>query len=372
MLAERFNIQSMGKLVIQLSATKLILCDWKGAEIKIELNEARLSTSSKKNLEALKNNACYGNTLLDTCRYLYQIGTTTEKCIPYNKNLGILGEYQKLGSFSGVSKLPFCQTISGLEGDMCSNNDFMATIGTEIGTPSRFYKAYHFYFVPGTEDVGEINIRKEIYNWGPVVTAMKIYPNFYSFDPKKDIYKWNKIGPQVGGHAVEIIGWGIEKNTKYWIIKNSWGKNWGDKGYFKMIRGINDCEIESNCMGMIPDFFFPNGYKISQPIGIQEKGNILYEKERIQSDSKHVLGGGIDSETGYSRRVLTSYPLLNSNPPILFTDIPNWNTFIAGIDANINKRAKLQSKFTNQKNIILYIILGLIIIILVFYFKHKF
>ena len=142
-LAERFNIQSMGKLVIQLSAAKLILCDWKGAETELQFDKTFLKMSAKKNLETLKNTACYGNTLLDACRYLYQIGTTTEKCIPYDKNLGNLGEYQKLGSFSDVKKLPFCQTISGIEGDMCVNNSFMETEATEIGIPSRFYKAYH-------------------------------------------------------------------------------------------------------------------------------------------------------------------------------------------------------------------------------------
>ena len=50
-------------------------------------------------------------------------------------------------------------------------------------------------------------------------------------------------------HAVVVIGWGETifngKILKYWIIKNSWGKYWGDKGYFKLIRGINIGGIES-------------------------------------------------------------------------------------------------------------------------------
>jgi C1A family cysteine protease len=48
--------------------------------------------------------------------------------------------------------------------------------------------------------------------------------------------------PQTGiNHAINIIGWGtdIATNTDYWIVRNSWGTSWGDKGYakFKIISG---------------------------------------------------------------------------------------------------------------------------------------
>lgn len=48
------------------------------------------------------------------------------------------------------------------------------------------------------------------------------------------------------GHAVKIIGWGVEKDTPYWLCANSWGTEWGDNGFFKIIRGNNECEIENN------------------------------------------------------------------------------------------------------------------------------
>lgn len=49
----------------------------------------------------------------------------------------------------------------------------------------------------------------------------------------------------LGGHAVRILGWGKENGTPYWLIANSWNEDWGDKGLFKMIRGKDDCGIES-------------------------------------------------------------------------------------------------------------------------------
>ena len=80
------------------------------------------------------------------------------------------------------------------------------------------------------------HIQMEIMKNGSVEAAFTVYDDFMSY--KSGIYN-----PQsetvLGGHAVKIIGWGVENGVKYWSIVNSWNEDWGEKGLFRYIRGIN-------------------------------------------------------------------------------------------------------------------------------------
>lgn len=48
-------------------------------------------------------------------------------------------------------------------------------------------------------------------------------------------------------HAVLVVGYGTSDGTSdgipYWIVKNSWGKEWGEDGYWRTVRGENHCGI---------------------------------------------------------------------------------------------------------------------------------
>ncbi|CAH8560046.1 unnamed protein product [Schistosoma guineensis] len=61
-----------------------------------------------------------------------------------------------------------------------------------------------------------------------------------------------EVGALLGGHAVRLLGWGEENNVPYWLIANSWNSDWGDNGYFKIVRGKNECGIENDVNAGIP------------------------------------------------------------------------------------------------------------------------
>lgn len=45
--------------------------------------------------------------------------------------------------------------------------------------------------------------------------------------------------------CVMLIRWGVEEGTPFWLVVNSWNSGWGDEGLFKILRGSNECGIES-------------------------------------------------------------------------------------------------------------------------------
>jgi len=96
---------------------------------------------------------------------------------------------------------------------------------------------------------GESDIMKEIYANGPVETAFSVYQDFLAYKSGVYIQTSNDF---LGGHAVKFLGWGTENGVKYWLVANSWNPNWGNKGYFKIRRGTDECGIEDSINAGIP------------------------------------------------------------------------------------------------------------------------
>ena len=68
---------------------------------------------------------------------------------------------------------------------------------------------------------------------------------------KSGIYQ-HVEGSYLGGHAVKLVGWGVEDGIEYWKIANSWNEDWGEDGYFRIVAGKDECGIESQCVAGLP------------------------------------------------------------------------------------------------------------------------
>lgn len=85
---------------------------------------------------------------------------------------------------------------------------------------------------------------------GSLEAAFDVYNDFFSYS--SGVYQRSPNAQYAGGHAVRVIGWGSENGTPYWMVANSWGTDWGLSGFFKILRGADECGIEeAMCAGMV-------------------------------------------------------------------------------------------------------------------------
>ena len=92
--------------------------------------------------------------------------------------------------------------------------------------------------------VDEEEIKEFLYETGPLAIALNANPlQTYSGGI---LDKTSSQCPVSGiNHAVTLVGYGAESGVDYWIVKNSWGANWGENGYSRIRRGTGCCGV--NC-----------------------------------------------------------------------------------------------------------------------------
>ena len=257
--AARLSIMTGGKYKYMFSTGKMVYCAVTLAEDplqEIEDIKKKLYNSVPYDYKLPTDTSgdtfgCDGESLINAWQFLYRFGVPENNCLLYGD------EPQGDPKFNLTlhDKISFtCADFTTNDFDFCpSNNTRMIS-----------HRAGGYYYVPGApKNEGsilpggtEMNIRREIYQFGPVTSGMVIHDDFLHWNPTSpnEIYQYDGTSASNGGHAISIIGWGVsDTGIKYWIIRNSWGSEWGDKGYFKILRGSNHCEIEENVFVGVPD-----------------------------------------------------------------------------------------------------------------------
>uniref|UniRef100_A0A1L8EHK8 cathepsin L n=1 Tax=Haematobia irritans TaxID=7368 RepID=A0A1L8EHK8_HAEIR len=92
----------------------------------------------------------------------------------------------------------------------------------------------------------EEKMMKAVATIGPISVAIDASHESFQFY-SEGVYDEPECDSQNLDHGVLVVGYGTDENGQdYWLVKNSWGTTWGDKGFIKMARNKeNQCGIAS-------------------------------------------------------------------------------------------------------------------------------
>uniref|UniRef100_A0A8C1NZL5 Tubulointerstitial nephritis antigen-like 1 n=2 Tax=Cyprinus carpio TaxID=7962 RepID=A0A8C1NZL5_CYPCA len=216
--SDRISIQSMGHMTPQLSPQNLISCDIR------------------------HQGGCSGGRIDGAWWYLRRRGVVTEECYPFSPPQQTPAEVAR------------CMMQSRAVGR--GKRQATAHCPNSYSYHNNIYQSTPPYRLSSNEN----EIMKEIMDNGPVQAIMEVHEDFFVY--KSGIYRHTDVNyhkpseyRKHATHSVRITGWGEERDYngrthKYWIAANSWGKNWGEDGYFRIARGVNECEIETFVIGV--------------------------------------------------------------------------------------------------------------------------
>ncbi|ETN70699.1 papain family cysteine protease [Necator americanus] len=76
-------------------------------------------------------------------------------------------------------------------------------------------------------------LQRELMTYGPVLACFTLYEDFQHY--MTGIYRTDENRSlQLYGHCAKLIGWGEESGLKYWLYANTWGRDWGEHGFFRI------------------------------------------------------------------------------------------------------------------------------------------
>eukprot|EP01062_Namystynia_karyoxenos_P026826 TRINITY_DN20720_c0_g1_i1.p1 TRINITY_DN20720_c0_g1~~TRINITY_DN20720_c0_g1_i1.p1 ORF type:complete len:468 (+),score=92.39 TRINITY_DN20720_c0_g1_i1:71-1405(+) len=173
-------------------------------------------------------NGCDGGYVFEAWTYWREEGLSEEGCTPY--------------------PFPPCMhggsNATGAAPPPCPYPDYTAPLA--CATPAACHggrSPRRHYGGPAHSLSGEAEMMREISARGPLQADFRGYADLFAY--KSGVYR-HVAGELLGAHSVKVTGWGeTPDGTPYWEVRNSWNSHWGEDGAFRILRGSDECGIES-------------------------------------------------------------------------------------------------------------------------------
>jgi C1A family cysteine protease len=91
------------------------------------------------------------------------------------------------------------------------------------------------------ESGNEEDLKDATANVGPISIAVDANSGWQTYTG--GVFAPKFCNPNHLNHGVAIVGYGVENNIQYWIVRNSWGDSWGEEGYIRIAYGSNICGL---------------------------------------------------------------------------------------------------------------------------------
>merc|ERR1712233_206571 len=139
------------------------------------------------------------------------------------------------------------------EGGLCSEAEYKYT--AKDGTCKSTSCGTKYYGISTYTDVKKDNAAdmETAVAAGPVSIAVDASGTTWQF------YRGGVVDSNCGtrlDHGVLAVGYGVDKDTKFWKVKNSWGETWGEEGYIRLCKECGKNGNKGEC-GLLEQPSFP-------------------------------------------------------------------------------------------------------------------
>jgi len=156
------------------------------------------------------DHGCNGGSVLNVWDDIDSNGIRSDECVPYISRDGI--------------------------------EEARPAVCSESGSSTR-----HKCPVPSSSLDSDLAIQQAVMTVGALEVGFSVYEDFMNYE--SGIY-CRQAAQYLCDHAVKVVGWKKHFSTFYWVVQNSWGPDWGENGFFRIVNchgDMNSCRWTCLC-----------------------------------------------------------------------------------------------------------------------------